>query len=59
VTIKPATILPARAAAMLQTAAETLNPHPDSLARRKAVDQAIERVKREYPSYFRKETDHS
>jgi hypothetical protein len=59
VSIEPATILPSIAAAMLKKAAETPIPFADSLARRKAVDQAIERVKREYPSYFRQDADHA
>lgn len=54
-TIAPSTLLPKRAAELLREAAEAPETHP--LARRKAVDQAIERVKRDYPQYFNQECE--
>lgn len=54
--MKPASIFPRHAAEILRQAGETPIPPHDPLARRKAVDKAIERVKREYPSYFRQES---
>lgn len=47
-------LLPQRAREILKQAHDSTQP--DSLARRKAVDQAIERVQREYPGYFRQES---
>lgn len=54
-TIKPAQVLPERAARMLREAAATPLPYPESLDRRIAVDKAIERVKREFPQHFKTE----
>lgn len=52
---EPHTLLPERARRILMEAAATPSTL-DNLARRKAVDAAIERVKREFHQYFR-ETD--
>lgn len=49
-------LLPERARRILAEAAATTSTL-DNLARRKAVDAAIERVKREFPQYFRESTD--
>lgn len=49
--LPPANVLPRDAAKLLQQAAQTpitLDP----LARVKAIEKAIERVKREYPQFF-------
>lgn len=46
------TTLPERARRILMEAAAT-PPSLDNLARRKAVDEAIVQVKREFPEYFR------
>jgi len=45
-------LLPERARRILKEAAAT-PAFLDNLARRKAVDAAIERVKREFPKHFR------
>lgn len=50
-----ANVLPLAAARLLQQAALTQNTNNDPLARAKAIDSATERVKREYPQFFRKE----
>jgi hypothetical protein len=53
------TSLPPAAVKLLQQAAKTPIPRHDPLARVKAVEKAIERVKREYPQYFKtKEINH-
>lgn len=57
-TIKPAQVLPERAARMLREAAATPLPYPESLDRRIAVDKAIERVRREFPQYFKTERNY-
>lgn len=46
-------VLPSIPAKLLQRAAETRNTLTDPLARLKAVEKAIEKVKKEYPEYFR------
>jgi hypothetical protein len=48
-----AKLLPEGAARLLRQAALTPIPTNDPLARAKAVDAALERVKREYPKHFR------
>lgn len=47
-----AQVLPAAAAMLLRQAAETAIA-ADPLARVKAIERAIARVKREWPAYFR------
>jgi len=49
------TLLPRRAAEILKAAYESTD---DPMARRIAVDAAHERVRMEFPSYFRKEIEH-
>lgn len=49
-------LLPEHAQRILAEAAAT-PATIDNLARRKAVDKAIERVKREFPGYFKQEQD--
>lgn len=51
---KLSTVLPPCAAKMLHEASKTPPVFGDPLARRKAVDKTVERVKREYPQFFRK-----
>jgi hypothetical protein len=53
--IKYVDILPKAAREALMKAAETPVTKHDPLARRKAVDRAIEWVKYQYPDYFTKE----
>lgn len=48
-------LLPERARRILMDAAAI--PSTSELERRKAVDKAIERVKREFPAYFRENDD--
>ena len=48
----PAKLLPLEAARLLQHAAQTPITRADPLARVKAIEKAIERVKREYPQSF-------
>jgi len=48
----PANVLPSDAAKLLQQAAQTPITRADPLARVKAIEKAIERVKREYPQFF-------
>ena len=48
----PAKLLPLEAAKLLQQAAQTPITRADPLARVKAIEKAIERVKREYPQFF-------
>ena len=50
--LPPANVLPSDAAKLLQQAAQTPLPRADPLARVKAIEKAIERVKREYPQFF-------
>lgn len=45
-------LLPLDAQAMLRRAAATKVPESDPLARVRAVDQAIKRIKREHPHLF-------
>lgn len=49
----PAKLLPLEAARLLQQAAQTPIPGHDPLARVKAIDKATERVKRQYPQFFK------
>ena len=51
--LPPANVLPRDAAKLLQQAAQTPITRADPLARVKAIEKAIERVKREYPQFFR------
>ena len=51
--LPPAKVLPYDAARLLQQAAQTPIPGHDPLARVKAIEKAIERVKREHPQFFR------
>ena len=51
--LPPATTLPTDAAKLLKQAAQTPIPGHDPLARVKAIDKAIERVKRQYPQFFK------
>lgn len=46
------TVLPPAARVKLQQAAQTPITRADPLARVKAIEKAIERVKREYPQFF-------
>ena len=48
----PATTLPTDAAKLLKQAAQTPITRADPLARVKAIEKAIERVKREYFQFF-------
>ncbi|CAB5162337.1 hypothetical protein UFOVP151_20 [uncultured Caudovirales phage] len=50
--IEIANILPAEAIAQLQRAALTPITTNDPLARVKAIEQAVKRVKRNHPQYF-------
>ena len=50
--LPPANVLPRDAAKLLQQAAQTPITRADPLARVKAIEKAIERVKREYPQFF-------
>ena len=50
--LPPAKVLPPEAARLLQQAAQTPITRADPLARVKAIEKAIERVKREYPQFF-------
>lgn len=52
---KPHNILPLEAMLILQRAANTPITADDPLARVKAIEQAIQRVKREYPQMFNQE----
>jgi hypothetical protein len=48
----PVSALPRDAAKQLQRAARTPITRADPLARVKAIEKAIERIKREYPQFF-------
>lgn len=48
----PANVLPRDAATLLQQAAQTPITRNDPLARVKAIEKAVERVKRDHPQYF-------
>ena len=52
---RDAQVLPAPARAALQRAAQTPIPHDDPLARVKAINQTIQRLRRQYPDHFRKD----
>jgi len=49
----PATTLPSEAAKRLKQAAQTPITRADPLARVKAIEKATERVKRDYPQFFK------
>lgn len=49
----PATTLPPDAAKLLKQAAQTPITRADPLARVKAIEKAVERVKRQYPQFFK------
>lgn len=51
--LPPAKLLPLEAARLLQQAAQTPTPGHDPLARVKAIDKATERVKRQFPQFFK------
>jgi len=51
--LPPTTTLPADAARLLKQAAQTPITRADPLARVKAIDKAIERIKRDYPRFFK------
>lgn len=46
---------PPAAREALQRAAQTPIPDDDPLARVKAIDQCIQRLRRQYPEFFRKD----
>lgn len=46
-------VLPAAAIAQLQRAAQTPITRRDPLARAVAIEQAIQRIKREHPEFFK------
>jgi hypothetical protein len=48
----PANVLPREAATLLQQAAKTPITRNDPLARVKAIEKAVERVKRDHPHCF-------
>jgi hypothetical protein len=48
-------LLPADAQHLLRRAAATATPAHDLLARQRAVEYAIRRVRREHPDYFRED----
>lgn len=50
--LPPANVLPREAAKLLQQAAQTPITRNDPLARVKAIEKAVERVKRDHPQYF-------
>jgi len=50
-----AALLPRDVAMALQQAALTPIPRPDSLVRQIAIEKATERIKAQYPRYFRQE----
>lgn len=51
--LPPANVLPSDAAKLLRQAAQTPIPGHDPLARVKAIDKATERVKRQFPQFFK------
>jgi hypothetical protein len=51
-------LLPLPAQSLLRSAAATHNSPRDPLARQRAVEHTIRRVRRDYPDYFR-EDDHA
>lgn len=51
--LPPANVLPSDAAKLLRQAAQTPITRADPLARVKAIEKAIERVKRKYPQFFK------
>jgi hypothetical protein len=53
--MKLSTTLPPDAAAALQAASQTPIPAEDPLARRKAIDSTIERIKLIYPQFFKEQ----
>lgn len=54
----PHSLLPPDAIAQLQKAAQTPNTASDPLARVKAIQQATERIKTQYPTHFIQEKYH-
>ena len=50
--LPPANVLPREAATLLQQAAKTPITRNDPLARVKAIEKAVERVKRDHPHCF-------
>lgn len=51
--LPPANVLPRDAAKLLRQAAQTPITRADPLARVKAIEKAIERVKRDHPQFFK------
>ena len=51
--LPPTNVLPRDAAKLLQQAAQTPITRADPLARVKAIEKAIERVKRQCPQFFK------
>lgn len=51
--VPPHHVLPAAAIATLQRAARTENTAADPLARQKAIEKATQRVKEQFPEYFK------
>lgn len=49
----PANVLPRDAAKLLKQAAQTPITRADPLARVKAIEKAVERVKRQFPQFFK------
>lgn len=54
----PHRVYPAAAVAQLQRAAQTPITEADPLARVKAIEQATQRIKQQFPHYFRKDEHH-
>lgn len=53
--VRRSQLLPPAAREALQRAAQTPIPDHDPLARVTAIDQVIQRIRNQYPEYFRKE----
>lgn len=53
------TLLPPDARQVLIDASKTPVTAADAMARRKAIDQAIQRVKRKYPQFFKDSVIHA
>ncbi len=51
--LPPAKVLPTDAAKLLKQAAQTPITRADPLARVKAIEKAVERVKRQFPQFFK------
>ncbi len=54
---RPANVLPLDARMALAQAAQTPNTRADPRARQKAVETATQRIKQQYPDYFRQEQE--